>query len=368
MSTALNRARRKRSYAPVVHDDAVLFRIPDEDEALTSVRLSQEIQRPRLGPEFLFDKTTKTWSLRFPRPDADRMEYMLVLNHKDGGEEWIPDPANPNRAGGPFGDKSVIEFPGYRAPAWIEAAAVPDEHVVEAHIRSRTLRARLRTLIWTTPGHDSEEALPLLIAHDGPEYDELSDLLRLLQLRTSDGTLPPMRAALIAPHDRDQTYSASAAYARALSYEILPALGDLAPTPHGRRMRAGMGASLGALAMLHVHRNNPATFGALYLQSGSYFRQRYDKQESGFVRFGRVSRFMGRVLTAEEWAHPIPVTMTCGTVEENLKNNRATAAALRSQGYDLTFVENRDAHNWIGWRDTFDPCLIDLLAKVWGPA
>jgi enterochelin esterase-like enzyme len=362
---ALDRARRKRSYAPVIHDDAVLFRIVDEHEALSKVRLSQEIQRPRLGPEFIFDKTTKTWSLRFPRPNADRMEYMLVLTHKNGGEEWIPDPANPVRAGGPFGDKSVIEFPGYAPPSWIDAPPVPPEDVHQTEIRSRTLRAKLRTLIWTTAGHAPDEQLPLLIAHDGPEYNELSDLLKLLQLRTSDGTLPPMRVALVAPHDRDQTYSASAAYARALSYEILPALDKLAPTPHGRSMRAGMGASLGGLTMLHVHRNNPATFGALYLQSGSYFRQRYDKQESGFVRFGRISRFMGRVLTAEDWAHPIPVTMTCGTVEENLKNNRATAAALERQGYDVKLVENRDGHNWIGWRDTFDPHLTQLLGKVW---
>ena len=359
------RARRKRSYAPVVHDDSVLFRIVDEHEALSTVRLSQEIQRPRLGPEFLFDKTTKTWSLRFPRPNADRMEYMLVLTHKDGGEEWIPDPANPVRAAGPFGAKSVIEFPGYEPPAWLDADPVPAIAINETEIKSRTLRAKLRTQIWTSPGSDPDEPLPLLIAHDGPEYNELSDLLKLLQLRVADGTLPPMRVALVAPHDRDQTYSASAAYARALSYEILPALDAIAPIPHGRRMRAGMGASLGGLAMLHVHRMNPATFGALYLQSGSYFRQRYDKQESGFPRFGRISRFMGRVLTAEGWAHPIPLTMTCGTVEENLKNNRATFAALERQGYDVYLHENRDAHNWVAWRDTFDPHLIDLLKRVW---
>ena len=329
------------------------------------VRLSQEIHRPRLGPEFLFDKTTKTWSLRFPRPNADRMEYMLVLTHKDGGEEWIPDPANPVKAPGPFGAKSVIEFPGYEPPGWLDAEPVPQSAIHETEIKSRTLRAQLRTQIWTSPGSSPDEPLPLLIAHDGPEYNELSDLLKLLQLRVADGTLPAMRAALIAPHDRDQTYSASAAYARALSYEILPALDAIAPVPHGRRMRAGMGASLGGLAMLHVHRMNPATFGALFLQSGSFFRQRYDKQEAGFARFGRISRFMGRVLTAEGWAHPIPMTMTCGTVEENLKNNRATLAALERQGYDVYLHENRDAHNWVGWRDTFDPHLVDLLRKVW---
>jgi enterochelin esterase family protein len=38
---------------------------------------------------------------------------------------------------------------------------------------------------------------------------------------------------------------------------------------------------------------------------------------------------------------------------------------LRGQGYDVDLVENRDAHNWTGWRDTFDPHLADLLRGVW---
>ena len=117
--------------------------------------------------------------------------------------------------------------------------------------------------------------------------------------------------------------------------------------------------------MLHVHRSNPASFGALFLQSGSYFRQRYDAVESGFSRFRRISRFMGRVLTAEDWAHPIPITMTCGTIEENLANNRATRDSLERQGYDVVLQENRDGHNWVGWRDTFDPHLAELRKKVW---
>ena len=351
--------------APVVDADAVTFSLSDEDLALSEVSLIQELQRPRLGPGFRLDETKLTWQLRFPRPEADRMEYLFHLRHDDGREETINDPANPAVAPGPFGSKSVIEFPGYEAPSWITEDKVPEDEVVETAIRSRVLRADLRVLVWSPAGTERDEPLPLLVAHDGPEYDEIADLLKLLRCKVTAGDLPRLRAALLAPVERDQTYSASAAYARSLSYEIIPRLGEIAPTPHGRGMRAAMGASLGALAMLHAHRVNPAIFGSLFLQSGSYFRQRFDKQESGFSRFGRISRFMGRVLTAEDWPHPIPVTLTCGTVEENLANNRATAAALRRQGYDSYLHENRDAHNWVAWRDTFDPHLVDLLRRSW---
>ena len=44
---------------------------------------------------------------------------------------------------------------------------------------------------------------------------------------------------------------------------------------------------------------------------------------------------------------------------------------LGFEGFDeylthVRFVVNRDVHTYVGWRDTFDPHLVDLLAHVWG--
>ena len=349
---------------PQVLDDVIVFSLPDGDRALSSVRLLQEIRRPRNAPEFLRNADEDVWRAAFLRPNADRMEYLMELHHHDGGHEIIPDPGNPLRAPGPFGDKSVLEMPGYEPPAWLGVDA-PVGHATPTLISSRILRDRMPAIVWAPEDTDPEEPLPLLVAHDGPEYDEFSELTKFLSVMVSTGRLPRMRAGLVGPVDRDNTYSASAAYSRAFAHEILPALDRLAPTPHGRAARVGMGASLGGLAMLVMHRRAPATFGGLYLQSGSFFRQRFDSHESGFVRFRRISRFVGGVLTLDDWAHPIPVTMTCGTVEENLANNRAVRDALAAQGYEVYLEENRDGHNWVGWRDTFDPHLTRLLERVW---
>ncbi len=38
--------------------------------------------------------------------------------------------------------------------------------------------------------------------------------------------------------------------------------------------------------------------------------------------------------------------------------------ALSLQGYPVDFAEHRDAHNWIAWRDSFDPHLVDLLKRA----
>jgi enterochelin esterase family protein len=129
---------------------------------------------------------------------------------------------------------------------------------------------------------------------------------------------------------------------------------------------AGMGASLGALAMLHVHRRHPDVVGGLFLQSGSFFTPETDPQEAGFTRFARIVPFVRGVLRTRSAAHPVPVAMTCGAEEENAANNRLMAEALELQGYPVRYAENPDMHNYTGWRDTLDPHLTDLLAFLWG--
>jgi enterochelin esterase-like enzyme len=351
--------------APRVTEIGVTFSWRDEKRVLAGVRLVQELRRPRHGPDFRWDADKRAWELFFERAPVDRMEYLLELIRADGSVELVRDPANPLSAPGPFGSKSVVEFPGYRTPGWVRSARSGGD-VVSAKVASRTLKTTIPVHLWSSTGSSPTDELPLLVVHDGPDYAAYAGLLMLLSTLTEQARLPPMRAALVGAVDRDQTYSASAAYARALAHEVLPVLGRLAPVPHGRTMRVGMGASLGALAMLHTHRAHPASFGALFLQSGSYFQPRFDAHESGFVRFGRITRNVSRVLAADGWAHPVPVAMTCGAAEENLANNRATRRALVSQGYEVSFLENRDAHNWVGWRDCFEPALVELLTALWG--
>ena len=99
----------------------------------------------------------------------------------------------------------------------------------------------------------ADEPAPLLVAHDGPEYATLAGLTTFAGALIDDGRLPPLRVALLAPGDRNRWYAVSPAYARALTGEVLPALAEQVPST----VRIGMGASLGALAMLHAHRLFP---------------------------------------------------------------------------------------------------------------
>jgi enterochelin esterase-like enzyme len=332
---------------------ALTFELADRAGRLASARLVQEVGLP--GPLDLV-RSRGVWRLEVERPAVDRMEYLFDIEDHNGNRATIQDPANPLRAGGAFGDKSVREFAGYRAPGWLDADSVPAEEI-GLDLDAPDLGAELSVTVWTPADLDPGEPAPLLVVHDGPEYAKLGGFTHYLGASIATGALPPVRAALLGPGDRNAWYSANPDYARTLGTEVVAALDKAAPATR----RIGVGVSLGALAMLHAHRSRPGMFDALLLQSGSFFTPRLDPQESQFSGFPAVTAFVADMATALDDAAPVPTVLTCGAVEENLANNQAMAGHLHRLGYPTRLVEVCDAHNYTAWRDALDPHLTRLI-------
>jgi enterochelin esterase family protein len=335
------------------------FRLADPDGKLAAVRLFSDLHLSEEQRSFARDGDD--WVLRLEPPPIARLEYLLELVHPDGDTELVCEPGNPHRAPGAFGEKSVALTPAYAPPHWLEAERVPAQ-VLEFGVRGRGLGAEVAIRLWSPADAPESETLPLLVAHDGPEYDALAQLTRYAGAMIAAGALPRHRVALLAPGERDEWYSASALYARALCTDLVPALHDVAAVAG---LPVGMGASLGGLAMLHAQRRWPGTFAGLFLQSGSFFIPRFDAQESGFPRYARIVRVVRGILRTTEHHEPVPVGLTCGIAEENLANNRMMTRALRAQGYEAELDEVPDMHNYTGWRDALDPPLTRLLRRVW---
>jgi len=325
------------------------FRVADPQHALSGVRLQLDL---RMAAELLeFRRAGDSWELELARPPLSRLEYLLELRHPDGGSKVVTDPANPLAAPGAFGPKSVLEFPGYVAPAWLSGPADPGATLEGPDSR-----------IWAPAGTGTSEPLPLLVTHDGPEYDALASLTRYLGAGIAGGWIPPLRAALLRPGPRNNWYSANPRYSRSLAERILPALrASFACTTV-----IGMGTSLGGLAMLHAFCRYPDSVDALFLQSGSFFTPELDSQERRFPYFRRITEFTAAVHAGGLPTVPVPVSLTCGAIEENIENNRLMLATLRSRGYPASLHEVADMHNYTAWRDAFDPHLSALLRQVAG--
>jgi enterochelin esterase-like enzyme len=335
-----------------VEGDELVFRRADPHHELTGVRVWCDLD---LGADLAMAEVPGGWELRLPRPDLDCLEYLL---EPDGGSPE-PDPGNPLRVEGAFGEHSWLPFPGYAAPAWLDGPAV--EGGLTPVVLEDTAVGRVDAAVWEPA--DADGPLPLLVAHDGPEMDRFAHLTRYVATGIASGRLPAMRVALLSPGARNERYAANPAYAAVLVDDVLPALLERFPSDH-RPVLSGQ--SLGGLAALHAAWTSAATFGGLFLQSGSFFTAELDAQESGFEFWGEVTGFVASLLDATEAAPGAPrTTLTCGTAEENLANNRLMADHLRATGVDVAWGEARQGHTWTCWRDLLDPHLTDLLRTVW---
>src|SRR6478736_2025495 len=192
----------------------------------------------------------------------------------------------------------------------------------------------------TPVGTRRTDPLPLLIAHDGPEYSRRAHLLSVLRTAVTERRVPPTRVVLLEPGPRNERYAANPDHAEALTQHVLPALRTAYATV-GRP--TVMGASLGGLAALQAEWRHPGTFGGLFLQSGSFFRKRVD-DEVDFEFWDRVTTFVTHVRRARRRRTDARIVMTCG--------------------HDVTFSEVPGRHDWRSWRAAFHPHLPDLLARA----
>jgi len=336
-----------------VEDEQVAFRLADPEHERDAVRVWSDLD---LGRDLAMSSVPGGWELRMPIPPVDCLEYLFET---DGHGE--PDPGNPDLVDGAFGAHSWLAMPGYQAPGWLEAEPVPG---VRRPMRvDRTPVGRIELSVWQPEGVPDRRPLPVLVAHDGPEIDEYGELTRYVAALIGTGELPPMRVALVAPGPRDERYAANPAYATALTAHVVPRLLRRFPSDH-RPVLSGQ--SLGALAALYIAWTSTPTFAGLFLQSGSYFTPDLDPQEAGYPHFAAVTEFVSLLRAARAPAPGAPkVAMTCGTVEENLANNRLVRDHLAKIGLDVTWGDVRQGHTWTCWRDTFDPHLTGLLNTVW---
>ena len=336
--------------------DTVRLHLADDDPTVTGVSLDCD---PAVPGERVFTRTGDGWVLPVHAPGLDRVEYRLAL-HRGEQVDVVTDPANPLRVRTAFGDRSVLELPGYHAPTWLGTDA-PRGRLDPQTVAGET-EDDVPVTVWSPDGLEDAAPAPLLVVHDGPEYDDLADLTRWCAHQVATGTLPPFRAALAHPVLRDVWYSGSPRYLRTMADAGLDRLGERYATTGPV---AVMGASLGGLTALLLGLAAAPRVGAVFAQSGSFFQLRHDESESGYPWFGRISRTVQQVLDMRHADHPLVVGMTCGALEENAANNRDMAVALRRAGHTVVHREGSDLHGYTAWRDLLDPTLTEGLGAVW---
>lgn len=339
-----------------VLDGLLRFRFDPDDPGVTAVHLDCDRAVP--GPRAL-QPDGDGWHLYVPHPPLQRLEYRFTVSRGDD-VETVLDPANPLRVATAFGERSVVELPGYVAPWWLSAPLV-EGRFTALGVAGETADD-VPVTVWSPASLEDDRPAPLLLVHDGPEYDVLARVTTYSAALVASGALPPHRVALAHPVLRDAWYSGSPQYLRTVADAGLDRLGERFAVEGPVVV---MGASLGGLTALLLGVLGAPRVGGVFSQSGSFFQVRHDDSESGYRYFGRISRTVQSLLDMRHVEHPLVVGMTCGTLEENFANNRDMATALERAGHTVALREVPDLHNYTAWRDSLDPGLTEVLQRLW---
>ncbi|MEO1224288.1 MAG: alpha/beta hydrolase-fold protein [Pseudomonadota bacterium] len=310
-----------------------------------------------------FDQVHNTdlWLLTLPVEDGGRFEYKLAV-HDGDGEHWILDPLNPARAGDPFGENSVCRTWGYRPPVWSTPLGAPEGEVETLAVDSETFGETRQERAYLPAGYDADALYPLVIIHDGDDFDTYASLKTSLDNLIDRGDIPPLVAVLIQTKDRMGEYARARDHARYVVNELLPAITTRYRISTDAADRVLLGASLGAVASLATAFRYPGIFAGLILNSGTFIlddRALEQRQHPVFHQIARLVRALRR-------APPMPGTrafVSTGELEGLADENRALASFLRSHGVEVLFKSAWDGHHWHNWRDQLRDGLMWVLRR-----
>ena len=292
---------------------------------------------------------TPLWHLRLPVADGGRFEYKLAVAGPDG-EAWSLDPLNPARAGDPFGENSECRGWGYARPDWSLPQGAPAGTLATLEVESPTFGETRRERVYLPAAYRPGGSHPLVVVHDGEDFESYAALAVSLDNLIEAGDVPPLVAVLAQTGDRMSEYPRGRRHARYLAAELLPAVTERHAVSRAPSERVLLGASLGAVASLSTAFRYPGVFGGLVLESGSFILDPAalaQRSDPVFERTARLTRAIRR-------APDLPATrayVSTGELEGLAEENRALAEVLRERGVDVRFQSSWDGHHWHNWRD-----------------
>jgi len=334
---------------PIVEDGQATFFFWDGQPAET-VHLVHWVFGLETSQAFNRIGNTDAFWLTVDLPERSRIEYKFEVV-RGGKRSWVRDPLNPRRAYDPFGSNSVVAMTGYTDPPWADREPfVKPGRMETLGVRSEVWGAERLLRVYTPAEYNPRKTYPLLVVHDGDDYLNFARMDGVLDtLIHRHEVMPLVVAFTTAGPKRNEEYAANPLQARFLVDEVLPALQrgfGISPDP---RERGLMGASFGGVSSLYTAWHHPGQFRQLLLQSGSFVFT-----EVG--HHGRPPLWDPIVKFVNEFREdPARVDarlfLSCGTFESLIYYNRSLVPLLRSAGLDTKFVEARDGHNWVAWRD-----------------
>lgn len=284
----------------------------------------------------------KYFSMQFP-PDA-RIEYKIIV---DGN--WLLDTLNPNKKdNGVGGENSFFTMPEYKPTTYMQPKPQAGKGRFEDMDYPADAGKTRKVRIYLPAGYDASGArYPSIYFGDGQEYIDRIHAEVIMENLVAEGKMRPAVLVFVPPMDRMKEYWLNASY---LDWEVktlVPAVDAKYRTINDPAQRAHAGASLGGLLSEYAAFQHPEVFGVVLGQSAAFI-----------VNNGEA---ISALAAAEKKS--IRFYLDVGTYEGLIGSNRQVKKLLKSKGYELSYHEYSQGHNWTHWGDALPDALTWTFPK-----
>ncbi len=267
-------------------------------------------------------------------PVDARLSYRFLSS--DNGS--FNDPANPNTLQEVFGNNTFLRMPGYQEPRYLDkpGRAVPRGVIKSLQIKS-VLRGDLfsrEVSLYIPNGMRLRGKAPFLYVHDGAEAMVIGRFINVLDnLYHFEPQTRKMIVIFIPPVDRHAEYMMNPKFARWTAKILLPQVEKFLRVSSSRELRGIIGSSLGGLIAAYTGLMHPSIFGNVAAQSASFW---FDEKSI-------IKSF------ADKKKLPVRFYIQTGTINDALEGSREMLKILQRKGYDITYRETSESHNWANW-------------------
>ena len=224
----------------------------------------------------------------------------------------------------------------FSSPAYAAGTLGPDQR-----IESQFLGHSLHYRIYRPEAAEKRSGLPVLYITDGSWYIDEGKVIEHIAAFEAQAKSQPFIAVFLDSTDpdnpkinrRNEHFMCNAKFAQFFAKELIPAIeAQTGARPH-RDARSIMGLSFGG--------TNAACFGLMltdYLASFAMQSPANDKH------LGILNTLYG-----DTDLMPVKIFFSVGTKNDNVKAARTFMKTLKKKGYDLTYVEVDQGHDWKNW-------------------
>jgi len=317
---------------PIIDGDEAYFFYRNENKKNISIVGDWNNWKPGIDQITPINPKSSFYYCKKEFPIDARLSYRFLEDR----ENSFNDPMNPNSLQEVFGNNTYLRMPGYKEPEYLEEPkkGIPRGKIIKLQVKGNPDVASREVQIYIPAGLKLRGKLRIIYIHDGAEAITIGKFTNVLDnVYYYEPHSPKIIAVFVPPIDRHGEYLMNPNFADWFAKYLTAQVEKKVKIKSEAKLRSIQGASLGGLCAAYFGLRHSDTFGNIIAQSPSFQ-----------IDDGEIVKLVGKnkMLQLRFYLHT-------GTINDALEGTREMLKVLQRKGYDITYRETNESHNWVNW-------------------